>query len=146
MRLLWLLAPIGICLASCLIPYWYVRSLYKDPHAFMARIPDDSRLVDLDPYIDEPSGWTSVREWTLDPRPGSTEQPVKFPHGTFYVRDVGSYQNWSATLNERENFSGEIIFSLGSPINLDDFAPMFTVSLFYVDGVLVEKNLGRLAG
>lgn len=140
---LWWLALLVLCVSPCLMPL----TCSIDPDRFMDRVPLGSKLSELDQHVGRFSRWTNVDEWTLEKTQQSYDWTRKTDYGEFYVRTLGSYQDWSAPAAVRDRFTGEVVFEVGSPINLDDLAPVYHVSLLYVDGVLKKKYIShRLPG
>lgn len=113
----------------------------------MDSVPDNSKLSELDGYIGDFSRWTRVCAWTREKPANSTAWPQEYKGlGTFYETELGSYQDWGASKQVRDRFSGTIDFRHGSSINLDSYAPTYTVTLVYIDGVLRDKRLHRHPG
>ncbi|MBX7132088.1 MAG: hypothetical protein K1X67_05345 [Fimbriimonadaceae bacterium] len=67
-------------------------------------------------------------------------------YGTFFIRKLGAYVDWTATKATRDSFTGEIRFYHHSAVIPDDLAPSYVFSLIYVNGVLKEKGYGHLPG
>jgi hypothetical protein len=132
MRRRWkaLVLRIGVCLAALAFVAYLVNDLSSDEwHDKVTAIPMGSRLSDLDTHYKRPPD--------ADPRnfSGEVTSAAYSP-----VRYKGDYDEWTATPEERDQFTGTIDFihhgSTSSDLN----------HLEYKDGRLIKKDWGFLPG
>lgn len=135
------LALLGLCLLPCLTST--IGRL--DPKAVLAPIPLGTQLSKLDGYLGKFYESSSVEEWVAVRTRDSTGHR-KTKYGSFFVRELGEYDVWTASEANRDAFTGEILFFHYSRVIPDDLAPSYVFSLIYVHGVLKEKDYGHLPG
>jgi hypothetical protein len=111
-------------------------------HDIVADVPIGSELSKLDRYLQRASDSSGeVTQWIpLNEAASSPRDSIKNEFGTFTTNPIGSYDTWKATDEERNRFTGEIIFyhhgSTSSDVN----------SFIYVKGKLKKKDWGYLPG
>ncbi len=133
---------IGICL---------VHSVNCDsaPHDIVSSVPIGIKLSDLDGYLKRGSGSEGeVLQWIPTNEPADSKgmqlrgegMRISTEFGTFLQKNLGSYDEWYATAEDRNRFTGEITFihhgSTSSDIN----------SFTFVNGILRKKDWGYLPG
>lgn len=137
----WWIGVLVVCVGACLIPI----ACQLDPKAVLATIPIGSKLSALDKYLKEFKDGSEVEEWIRVRAKDSPEHRTT-KYGKFFIRKLGVYQDWTATKETRDAFTGEIRFYHHSAVIPDDLAPSYVFTLIYVNGVLREKEYGRLPG
>jgi hypothetical protein len=112
------------------------------PHDRVGPVPMGSELADLDRhFVKLPVSKGEVTEWLPANRPVKAgEERVTNEHGTFIARSLGDYDGWNATPEERNRFTGEILFfhhgSTSADVNV----------VTYRQGKLIHKEWGFLPG
>lgn len=115
---------------------------YSTPHDIVSSVPRDSDLADLDRYLERWQGsYGEVIEWTpaLE-HPGSQRERGHNEFGAFLHKTIGPYDEWEATAEERNRFTGEIRFYN------DDSHSSLVNSLIYIEGKLRKTDWGHLPG
>lgn len=112
------------------------------PHDRVGPVPMGSKLTDLDRHFTMlPDSRGEVTEWLPGNRPVKAgEERVTNEHGTFNARSLGDYDGWTATPEERNRFTGEILFFHHGSTSAD------VNSVIYRRGKLVQKDWGFLPG
>lgn len=112
------------------------------PHDIVSSVPKGSLLADLDRHLDRwPGSHGTVVEWTPatdHPNPQGERGTNEF--GSFFHKSLGPYDEWQATDEERNRFTGEISFYN------DDSHSALVNSLIYVEGQLQKTDWGHLPG
>jgi hypothetical protein len=118
------------------------------PEEVTKTFPIGSRLVDLDPYLKQ-TNLSSGDVFAWQPSPDAGTKPKfytdigKYAYtdfGTFKKLEPVAYDGWRAGPQEREKFTGEIIFSEHR------FTYAYIVALYYRDGKLWKADWGFLPG
>ena len=138
----WWLALLGVCIILCATRC----ASGHDPKDVVARIPIGSKLSELDKHLGKFYGSSSVEEWGNAPTATRASKQMKSEYGFSYVRELCTYEAWTASNEERDTFTGKVEFTHYSSMIPDDIAPSYVVWLVYVDGVLKEKDYGHLPG
>lgn len=139
----WLvLLPIACC-APCLAP---LADPYRRPERVIDRFPIGSKLSDLDKFLVPFYKESKVNAWTLNGALDTEAEKVRTEFGAYYVRNLGTYDQWTKLRETRDAFTGEIRFTRYSIVIPDDLAPSYVVSLIYVKGVLMKRDYGILPG
>lgn len=112
-----------------------------NPKAIIAQIPLGSRLSELDQHMTRFYVVSSVEAWTPNPETATRADPRRDKYGAFDINDLGPYDDWIATREERERFTGELRFFHYSGVIPDDIDHPFVLHLVYVDGVLKEAEI-----
>ncbi len=111
-------------------------------HDLVSDVPLGSELSELNQYIRRAEGsFGEVVEWRVANKAlDATEKPIKNEWGIFVPKALGSYDDWKASAEEKNKFTGEITFFHMSLTSSD--ANVFT----YRNGKLCKKNWGFLPG
>ena len=112
------------------------------PHNVVSSVPTGSKLSELDHYLKRGAGSSGeVIEWvsTSGP-PHKNEELVRNEFGTFIPNKLGSYDDWKASPDERNSFTGEITFTHHGLTSSD------ANTFIYVKGKLRKKDWGYLPG
>jgi hypothetical protein len=99
------------------------------------------KLTEIDRYLERGPGSTGeVVEWLPGNKGQSSEPLFRNEYGTFFKRDLGSYDTWRADSRRLNAFTGTITFyhlgATSSDVNV----------LVFVGGALVKKDWGFLPG
>lgn len=136
----------GVLFFTCLVPY---AACANDAERIIASVPIGTRLSDLDGYL---MRWKldsgDVMQWS--PTSGSPDREdiqirregvkIRTEFGTFLQKDLGSYENWGAGTEERNDFTGEITFFHHPHWNAE------IIGFTFIRGKLVQKDWGYLPG
>lgn len=137
----WWIGILWVCIAACMTPI----ACQLDPKAVLASIPIGSKLSDLDTYLRKFKDGSKVEAW-VSARTADSPEHTTTKYGSFFIRNLGRYDRWTATKEVRDAFTGELRFYHFSSVIPDDLAPSYVFSLIYVNGVLREKSYGHLPG
>ncbi len=130
----------SICLLLLLVELQF--SCGSAPHDLVNRVPIGSKLSELDRYLNRGSGsYGEVIEWArADKLADRSAVQIQNEFGLFIKKDKGFYDQWQASKQERDRFSGEIRFihhgTTSSDVN----------SFIYIDGKLQRAEWGFLPG
>jgi len=102
----------SICLLLLLVELQF--SCGSAPHDLVNRVPIGSKLSELDRYLNRGSGsYGEVIEWArADKLADRSAVQIQNEFGLFIKKDKGFYDQWQASKQERDRFSGEIRSSL----------------------------------
>lgn len=131
------LGGVAACALCCLQPI----ACRPNPNAIIAQIPVGSQLVDLDRHLPKFYVVSSVQAWTPNPKTSTHPDPRRDKYGAFDVRDLGPYDDWTASREERDRFTGLLRFIHYSGVIPDDLDHPFDLHLVYIDGVLRETDI-----
>ena len=131
------LTIISLPLLLCIL---FVALSWSGRHDIVSRIPLGSKLSDLDQYLPWSAGtsgeviqWRPAIDSTADGKGQITNEL-----GKFTTVSLGSYDEWKATVQDRDRFTGEIMFFRHSLTSAD------VNSLVYHEGRLYKKDWGFL--
>lgn len=121
----------------------------NDAEDITSSVPIGSRLADLDQYLerwDLDSG--DVMQWIPTSEPPDSDDlqlrtdgvRISTDYGTFLQKNVGTYYSWNASAEERNKFTGEIVFFHHPHWNAE------LIAFIYVNGKLVQTDWGYLPG
>lgn len=135
---------------TCLLPLGCLLAFGTAPNMekTLARVPIGSKLSELDELaVTGYDSLSDVYEWVpVTDESTTTEKQFSNEHGTFTGKDLGSFDNWSASDKERDSFTGEIDLVYFSIVIPDDLNPSFIIIYIYVEGRLVKKDMLGLPG
>ena len=145
----WITALLVFC-SVCVLPTGCFTLFCTAPNVerTAAQVPLGSKLADLDELA--ASGWepssdaSEYRPVSGNENFGEYELPTKM--GAFRVHRLCEFNDWKATDEERNRFTGHVILMYHSMVIPDDLNPSFEIVYQYKDGVLFDKGVVLLAG
>ena len=122
---------------------WAFMNIGSAPHDTVTPVPLGSKLSELDRYLHRGAGSEGkVTQWI--PARITAGNPVynEFykEFGMFIPKKLGSYDEWKASSEERDKFTGEIQFIHWSSTSDD------VNTFIYINGKLLKKDWGFLPG
>lgn len=112
------------------------------PHDLVSSVPLGTKLSDLDRYLKRGGGNPGeVTEWTPATKiPQEPDHVLSNEFGVFTVKKLASYDDWKASTQDLNAFTGEVTFTDFGSTSAD------VNTFIFIRGVLRKKDWGFLPG